>query len=214
MRATAEPQAALPAAPQPHLTRDGLEMLDACHRRMMDALDTLDALVARLDDQGDDVQARAMAAEVVAFFSGTARQHHLDEERHVFPRLMEAAAPEVVQVVRRLQQDHRWLEQDWFELSAHLQALADGQSWWDRALLREGSEVFIALLHDHLTLEESLIYPEARAHLSAGEREAIGREMAGGVGRETDPEPGRTMAARRRAGRATHGAAHDAARTT
>lgn len=206
MPATADPAtdaAAPPAGARTHTTRDGLEMLDACHRRMMDALDTLDALVARLDEHGDDAQARAMAAEVVAFFSGTAHQHHQDEERHVFPRLLEAATPEVAQVVLRLQQDHRWLEQDWLELSAHLQALADGQSWWDRALLREGGEVFIALLHDHLTLEESLIYPEARARLSLAEREAIGRE----IGREPGREPGRTLAARRRAARAARDAA-------
>jgi hypothetical protein len=84
----------------------------------------------------------------------------------------------VVQAVLRLQQDHNWIEEDWMELSAHLEALAAGQSWWDPALLREGSDVFIALLHDHVALEEACIYPEARARMQLAERQTMGREMA------------------------------------
>jgi hemerythrin-like domain-containing protein len=168
------------AAKQERLTtRDGFEVLDACHRQMLGVLDTLSALVKHLDEHGDDEQARAMAAEVVKFFSTTARQHHEDEERHIFPKVvLSSPDPELVQTVLRLQQDHRWLEEDWMELSAHLQALAAGQSWWDLALLREGVEIFVALSHDHMALEESCIYPEARARMQTTERGEMGREMA------------------------------------
>lgn len=174
-----------------HLTRDGFEVLDACHRQMLAALNTLAALVKHLEHQGDDERARAMAHEVVKFFSTTARHHHEDEERHIFPTVVASPDPDMVQAVLRLQQDHRWLEEDWMELSAHLQALAAGQSWWDLALLREGSEIFIALSHDHMALEESCIYPEARSRMQAAQRHAMGREMA----------------ERRRARRSQHGAA-------
>jgi hemerythrin-like domain-containing protein len=165
-------------APRKHTTRDGFEILDQCHRDALVALDTLSALVSRLraEDDGDDV--RAMAAEVVKFFSHTAREHHEDEERHVFPKVLASADPETVQTVLRLQQDHNWLEEDWLELSAHLKALAAGQSWWDLDFLSEASAVFRALSHDHMALEESLIYPQARARLRSGERHDMGREMA------------------------------------
>jgi hemerythrin-like domain-containing protein len=161
-----------------HFTRDGFEILDDTHRQMLLQLDTLAALVKHLDSKGDDEQARAMASQVVKFFSSTARQHHEDEERHVFPKLVASSDPEMVQAVLRLQQDHHWLEEDWMELSAHLEALAAGHTWWDAALLREGSEIFIALLQDHMALEESYIYPEARARMPQGERKEMGREMA------------------------------------
>ncbi|MCW5661683.1 MAG: hemerythrin domain-containing protein [Burkholderiaceae bacterium] len=160
------------------VTRDGFEVLDSCHRQMLTTLDTLAALVGRLEAQGADDAARAMAGEVLAFFSTTAREHHEDEERHVFPKALASADPEVVQAALRLQQDHDWIEEDWMELSAHLEALAAGQSWWDPALLREGSEVFIALLHDHVALEEGCIYPEARARMKLADRQTMGREMA------------------------------------
>jgi hemerythrin-like domain-containing protein len=167
------------AAGERHTTRDGFEILDACHRQMLTVLDTLSALVKHLGEHGEDEHARAMATEVVKFFNTTARQHHEDEERHIFPKIVVGSAdPEMVQTVLRLQQDHRWLEEDWMELSAHLQALAAGQSWWDLDLLREGVEIFVALSHDHMALEESCIYPEARARMQTGERGEMGREMA------------------------------------
>jgi len=170
-------RASIPAG-NPHTTRDGFEVLDACHRETLDALDTLAELVARLQDQGADDTAGAMAAQVVQHFSTTARLHHEDEERHVFPRALASADAQVVATVQRLQQDHNWLEEDWMELSAHLEALAAGHSWWNLDVLREGAEVFIALSHDHITLEESCIYPEARIRLRAAERQEMGREMA------------------------------------
>jgi hemerythrin-like domain-containing protein len=161
-----------------HVGRDGFAALDGCHRQMLAMLDTLAALVTHLEQQGDDAQARAMAEQVVRFFSTTARQHHEDEERHVFPRVVLSSDPEIVHTVLRLQQDHRWLEEDWMELSAHLQALAAGQSWWDLALLREGCDVFIALSREHIALEEACIYPEARQRMPQAERRDMGRLMA------------------------------------
>jgi len=158
-------------------TKDGFEVLDACHREILLTLNKLDSLVLRLGS-GPDAQARAMASEIVRFFSNTARQHHEDEERHVFPNLLTSGDPEIVQAVQRLQQDHHWLDADWQELWPQLDAVACGQSWYDLDVLREDVEVFAALLHDHIALEESCIYPQARSRLRASERREMGREMA------------------------------------
>jgi len=166
------------APPKTAVSHDGFDVLDACHRGMIFTLGKLSALIARLATFGPDAEARAMANEIVTFFSTTVRQHHEDEERHVFPRMVAAGDPEIVQAVLRLQQDHDWLEEDWMELSPHLAAVAAGQSWYDLDTLREGSAVFTALMHDHIALEESCIYPQARARLRSGERREMGREMA------------------------------------
>ena len=163
---------------RPHTTRDGFEILDECHRHTLVALHTLNALVARLASEGQSEPLRAMAAQVVKFFSIVARDHHENEERHVFPKALASGDAYVVQAVLRLQQDHSWLEEDWLELSAHLNALAAGLSLWDLDFLREASDVFTALSHDHMALEESCAYPQARARLLAGERHEMGREMA------------------------------------
>ena len=164
--------------PDPPATVDGFDVLDACHRQTLFTLGKLTALVARLRNLGADAEARSMAAAVTDFFSTTARQHHEDEERHVFPKLLDSAKPDIVQAVLGLQQDHRWLGVDWAELSPALDAVASGQSCPDLDTLHEGVEIFSALYHAHIALEESCIYPEARARLPSGERQAMAREMA------------------------------------
>ena len=167
------------AGPKPPLQfADGFDVLDACHRQTVFTLGKLAALVSRLRVQGPDEQARALAAEVVGHFSTTARQHHEDEERHVFPKLLGSSAPDVVQVVLTLKQDHGWLEENWRELAPQLDAVASGQCWFDLDVLREGVEVFTALSLAHIALEESYIYPQARARLRDGEQWEMGREMA------------------------------------
>lgn len=164
--------------PETPTSLEGFDVLDACHRQTLFALGKLAALVSRLKGHGADPEARAIAAEIVRHFSTTAREHHEDEERHVFPNLLADGDPEVVQAVLRLQQDHHWLRIDWMELMPHLEAVANGQTSYDIDTLREESQVFIALSHDHIALEESCIYPQARARLRADDRREMGREMA------------------------------------
>lgn len=153
-------------------------VLDECHRQTLAALAKLETVVGRLDDGAPDGETRALALDVVRHFSTTARQHHEDEERHVFPKLATSGDAAMVQAVLRLQQDHHWIEEDWMSLEPHLDAVACGQSWYDVDLLREGSEIFAALSRDHIALEEACLYPEARARLQPGEQQEMGREMA------------------------------------
>lgn len=166
-------QSSAPAFPP-----DGMDLMDVCHQRILVAMGQLSALVTRLAEHGADTEARALARQVLDFFSTTVRQHHDDEERHVFPKLLASNNPELVQTVLRLQTDHNWLEEDWLNLAPQLAAVADGYSWYDVDLLREWTEVFVGLLHDHMTLEESLIYPQARAQLNGRERRELGRLLA------------------------------------
>ena len=119
-----------------------------------------------------------MAREVERFFSTTVRQHHEDEERFVFPQVLARGDRGMVEAIARLQQDHNWLEEDWMELAPHLAAVSEGQFWYDLDLLREGAAVFTALLHDHIALEESVIYPASRTRATPAERREMGREMS------------------------------------
>jgi hemerythrin-like domain-containing protein len=167
-----------PKWPDAAVGRDGFDALDVCHRQMLFALGKLSALVARLGTLGPDAEARTMADELIAFFSTTVRQHHEDEERHVFPKLAAGDDPEVARAVVRLQTDHDWLEEDWMDLSPHLEAVAGGRAGYSLDLLSDGAAAFTALLHDHIALEESCIYPQARARLGAAEKHEMGREMA------------------------------------
>ena len=143
------------------------EGLDRTHHRVIEVLAQFDRLLAHLDDNGADDVAKASAAEIFAFFEGNAREHHAEEERHIFPALLASGNATLVEAVHRLQQDHGWLEEDWHELSPQIEAVAKGYNWYDLAMLRLALPVFTALYHEHIGLEESLIYPEAKRRQAA-----------------------------------------------
>lgn len=162
----------------PATASEPFEALDACHREVMKALVRMAAFVDHLDDKGVDQVARDMASELVLFFSQNARQHHADEERDIFPALLKSEDAELVQHVLRLQQDHGWLEEDWVEISPQLDAVSKGYSWYDIDALRQGLAVFTELYHDHIDLEESLIYPEAKRLMAERIDAGLGRQHA------------------------------------
>ncbi len=164
--------------PDAPVTLDGFDVLDTCHRQTVFTLGKLAALVARLRSLGPDDEARALAAQIVDHFTTTARQHHADEEQHVFPKLLAAGDPKLVQAVLSLQQDHFWLEVDWTELSPQLEAVAAGRTCPDLDALHEAVEIFATLSRAHIALEEAWIYPEARSRLQDRERHEMAREMA------------------------------------
>lgn len=138
------------------------EQLDRTHRRVLELIEQLERMLEQLEAGGPDEQVRAIAQDAHEFFATQARRHHADEERHVFPALLASGDAELVQHVRRLQQDHGWLEEDWLELAPQIEALAKGYNWYDPAVLRHAVPVFRALYEEHIGLEEALIYPEAR----------------------------------------------------
>lgn len=143
------------------------DTLDQTHREALQMLQAFEQLLAHLHDNGPDATAQASAQRIIAFFSGPGRTHHADEERLVFPPLLSGTDVEMVQHVRRLQQDHGWLEEDWRELSPQVEAIAKGYNWYDLAMLRLALPVFTALYKEHIALEESLVYPEARRRRQA-----------------------------------------------
>lgn len=153
-----------PATP---VTLHEFDALDRTHGEVVQSLRELERLIERLAAGDIDAGMRAAAAALCAFFDGTSRAHHEDEERVVFPPLLAGGDATLIQHVRRLQQDHGWLEEDWRELRPHLSAVADGLQWLDTDLLREMAAVFSALYIEHIALEESLVYPASKQCLQA-----------------------------------------------
>lgn len=139
------------------------EALDACHQQIHEHLTGLAALAQHIEAQGMDAKAQQQAGTIEAFFSGTSRQHHADEEKSVFPPLLASGNAELASAVRTLQQDHGWIEENWLELAPQLRAIASGNSWLDTAEFQHYVEVFLELCRGHIALEETLIYPESKA---------------------------------------------------
>jgi iron-sulfur cluster repair protein YtfE (RIC family) len=154
------------------------KVLDDCHREIADHLQRLVVLTEKLQRRGIDPGARAEARAVEAFFSTTSRRHHADEESRVFPLLLASTDVDLVQKVRMLQQDHGWIEEDWRVVSSMLRAIAEGLVGDMQEELPAVVEIFSELLREHIALEESIIYPEARAAARKLERRRADRAAA------------------------------------
>jgi hemerythrin-like domain-containing protein len=155
----AEPFAPRPDVPYP-------DVVDVCHRDILAQLEKLAILASGLHADVD-AGARSQVRELVAFFTGPAREHNDDEERHVFPALLQHEDEEVRNAAETLREDHAWIELYWLDIEPQLAAVADGVSTFDPFALRAAAEVFDAVMRDHVALEESLLYAQLRGRLKS-----------------------------------------------
>lgn len=144
-------------------TFKGFDALDECHVQIQQQVIELASLARYIATDGVDAHAQRKAQAIEAFFSGTSRRHHQEEERNVFPPLLASGDDALCNAVRSLQQDHGWIEENWLELAPLLRAIAEGNNWYHDAEFQHAVEVFVELLEGHIALEESLIYPESKA---------------------------------------------------
>ncbi len=156
---------------------DPFGMLEACHERVHRMLRLLDRLRAHVAGQGADDQARQAARDVMRYFDVAAPQHHLDEERHVFPPLLATGDADVAAVVRRLQQDHVQMESGWARARAVLAALAEGEAAALDAEATAALDAFAGLYAGHIEAEEQVAYPAARQRLDATGLAAMSEDM-------------------------------------
>jgi len=161
---------------------DVFDVLDGSHREIVANLEKLRALLVavatpRIGEQTCG-RVRNQARELVAFFSGPVREHNYDEERHVFPTLLACDDDEVRHAAEILCEDHAWIELSWLDIESELVNVADGHPVADAEALAIAAHTLASILHEHMALEESLLYPELRGRLKAAARRSISVRMA------------------------------------
>jgi hemerythrin-like domain-containing protein len=161
-----------------------LEMLAACHVRIERQCATLRRLVAHLVRHGSDGEAREAAANVMRYFDTSARHHHADEEKDLFPALIESVAgSDAVCVTEGLSSDHRELEARWQRVRAVLERVVAGERV---SLKSEDVEALVTLFERHIQREEGELLPMAARLLSDDELDRVGRAMRERRGIEID----------------------------
>jgi hemerythrin-like domain-containing protein len=155
-----------------------LEMLAACHLRVQDQCATLLRLVPHIAAHGSDRPAQEAATAVMRYFDTSARHHHDDEERDLFPALIESMAGSDAVCLREmtgaLTAEHRELETRWKALRAVLVQVAAGQA---TPLSQDEVGSFTRMYERHIEREESELLPMAQRLLSAAELDRIGLAM-------------------------------------
>ncbi len=154
------------------------DMLAACHERVQRSLDLMGRLVDYIGDQGHDAQTRSAAADVLRYFDLAAPLHHQDEELHVFPLLLAQGNVSLRATVQRLQADHRQMEALWAGVrEALLRWREPGCQEKVATDTLEAITRFRGLYAGHIEAEEGLVFPAARAAMSAATLLAMGAEM-------------------------------------
>lgn len=165
-----------PAAPS---FDEPVEMLDACHGRILAQIDTLRRLVTYLPEHGVDGAVQEAVQGVLRYFSVAAPHHHEDEESDLFPALLATAQggdkSVAENLVASLLADHRRMDQLRDDLLAHLQRLLKGE---EEGLPGSQVETLATLYMGHIEREAAELLPLARRLLSPEQHAALGRKMA------------------------------------
>lgn len=144
--------------------KEPLHDFSDCHSGILKKLDMLGELPALLDPAS---RAREIAVTALEFFREAIFEHHLDEERELFPAVLQSAEKgaehdKVQALAKRLTDEHRELETIWKRLESELKRVAKGQ---DSHLDPVEVERLVTRYRAHAEFEEKEFLPLSQAIL-------------------------------------------------
>lgn len=156
-----------------------LEMLHACHGKILRQCDTLRKLTGHLAQRGCDEASQQAAQGILRYFDSAGLFHHQDEELDLFPALRASIqankAAQLNALLGGLLSEHAVMLSAWDELRVALLRIADGA----HAPLPETLvESFIGSHAAHIAIEEADLLPLASRVLTAQQIMRLGRSMA------------------------------------
>jgi hemerythrin-like domain-containing protein len=152
-----------------------LDMLHACHERIMDQCATLQKLMQHLPMHGCDTQAQQAAQAIMRYFDTAGKHHHRDEEEDLFPLLRATGNADAADLIQRLLDDHQKMDAQWLNLRVQLQAIAEGKSdTLERMLVADFSLAY----GRHIMLENTKLLPLSARLLNQQQLHDTGIKMA------------------------------------
>jgi hemerythrin-like domain-containing protein len=141
-------------------TEAPLSNFNHCHVGILHHMDRLSELPALL---GPAMLAQKIATQAVDFFHRGMFAHHQEEERELFPAVLQSAKKGeehllADQLVQTLTQDHRALEALWQNIEPALKKVAKGQ---ETALDVQSLQSLVERYSSHADTEEQLFLPLA-----------------------------------------------------
>ena len=152
-----------------------LDMLHACHDRIMDQCSTLQKLMQYLPMHGCDTQAQQAAQAILRYFDTAGQHHHQDEEVDLFPLLRTTNNADADELMDQLLGEHQAMDALWANLRSQLQTVAEGKS---AELERKVVADFSLAYGRHVMLENMKLLPLAERLLKDEQLHDIGKKMA------------------------------------
>lgn len=163
----------------PATTDAPIDDFSQCHAGIFRKLDMLGELPALLQPAA---RAREVAEKALDFFREAIFEHHLDEERELFPAVIESAEAgeereQVKAMARRLTDEHRELERLWKSLESGLKKVAKGQ--FSDVIDVATIETLVSRYRAHAEFEEQTFLPLSQQILgrNANHMAALGMSL-------------------------------------
>ena len=149
-----------------------------CHVGIIGHLDALGELPALMEPAQ---RARKVAADMLAFFDAVILEHHGEEERELFPAVLQSAAKgherdHVTAMIERLTAEHRQIEAWWSRIKPQLKQIAKGH---DTTLDSVAVQQLVKEYHAHAQFEETEFLPLSQTILgrNANHMAALGMSL-------------------------------------
>lgn len=149
-----------------------------CHVSIIEHLNALGDLPALI---APAARARTIAAQTLAFFEEVIAEHHAEEERVLFPAVLDSATrgeerERVETIVARLAAEHRQIEATWSGLKQQLKQVAKGR---DAELDSAAVEQLVGDYRAHARFEEEVFLPLSQTILgrNANHMAALGLSL-------------------------------------
>ena len=165
---------------------DPIEMLLACHGRILSQCDTLRKLTTHLTSHGCDQQVQQAATNIMRYFDTAGQFHHQDEEEDLFPALRISANADksyLDSLFVRLLKEHAEMFDVWIKLRPELFQLSQGVQV---TLADSLIESFIFKYTSHIAVEEEELLPLSMRLLDSQQMIKIGKRMAERRGAKLD----------------------------
>lgn len=161
-----------------------LEMLRACHGKILGQCETLKKLAAHLSGKDCDSHAQLATLGILRYFDTAGQFHHQDEEENLFPALRSCTGVDTA-LLDRLLSEHIVMLAAWNALRPQLVQLSLGENIkLDAALC----EQFIGSYSRHIALENAELLPHAATLLSQQQLKTMGQQMAHRRGANYPPQ--------------------------
>ena len=120
-----------------------------------------------------DTQRATLVADHIALLSGVFGQHHAEEDRHIWPRLRERCPQECRSLVDVMEDQHHAIHTRLLQVSKALQPWRDSASARARGALAGAIDQLIAVITEHLALEEERVVPLIVKHITDAEHAVL-----------------------------------------
>jgi hemerythrin-like domain-containing protein len=125
-----------------------------------------------------DMQRARLVADHIALVSGVLSQHHVGEDRHIWPRLRERCSEECGPLVDVMEDQHHAVHTCLLQVSRALQSWRESASARAGGVLAGAIDRLIVVITEHLALEDERAVPLIVKYITDDEYAVLAQEHA------------------------------------